>query len=113
MKKIYIVLLLLITGVTKNYAQADLLATPEAESQIKVCHHPEKKAVQISYVSKLRSDLKIKIKDHTGKVLYSLYLTDQKFQHNKLIDVANYSKGTYFVEIDTERTQQIDRVELN
>lgn len=110
MKKIYTILLLLISGITTNYAQNnnDL---PESEA-IRIFQNENKKLLNVIYASEQLSKFEVKIKDQEGNVLYFMK-ENAKMKHHQTIDMSKFEKGIYFVEVDTERTNQVDRIELN
>jgi hypothetical protein len=112
MKKLYTILIFLIAGISENFAQNNLSPDPKADTEIKVVQDKEKNILNVTYVSAMRSDLKIRIKDAAGKTVYSMHLVDQRMQHNKSLSLNTYQKGTYFVEVDSERTQEVSRIEL-
>lgn len=113
MKKTYIILLLMITGIAVSLAQTPAKRDIEWETGIKIKHILETKILKVSYSSLERSNLSIKIKDQNGSVLYSEVIPEEKTLHNSLIYLGKYEKGVYFVEVDTEKAQDIERVELN
>jgi hypothetical protein len=110
MKKIYTILLLLISGVTTNFAQNnnDL---PESEA-IRISQDTNKKLLNVTYASEQLSKFEVKIKDEAGNLLYTMK-ENAKMKHQQTIDLSKFDKGIYFVEVDTERTNQVDRIELN
>ncbi|MCE3281203.1 MAG: Secretion system C-terminal sorting domain [Bacteroidetes bacterium] len=110
MKKIYTILLLLISGVTTNFAQNnnDL---PESEA-IRISQDINKKILNVTYASEQLTKFEVKIKDEAGKLLYTMK-ENAKMKHQQTIDLSKFDKGIYFVEVDTERTNQVDRIELN
>ena len=107
------ILLLLITAITGNYAQGPVVADNGLNTGISIQQDPEKKILKVIYSSELRSDLSIKIKDASGKVVYSEKLLDEKFKHIRSLDMSKYGKGIYTVEVDTQRAQDVERIELN
>jgi len=113
MKRTYMILLLLITAITGNYAQGPVVPDNGPTTGITIQQDAEKKILKVIYSSDLRSDLSIKIKDATGKVVYSEKLLDEKFKHIRSLDISKYSKGTYIVEVDTQRAQDVERMEFN
>jgi hypothetical protein len=113
MRRIYIILLLLITGIAGSSAQMSPSVNMDDETGIKIKHNLETNILRVSYSSSLRSNLCIKIKDYKGVVLYTENIPEEKTQHNSLIYMGKYAKGVYFVEVDTERAQDVERMELN
>jgi hypothetical protein len=55
----------------------------------------------------------IQFKDEKGNVLYSEKFPEKKWEHKKVLDLAKYAKGVYFVQVDSQRAQQVQRIELN
>ncbi|MCW3070155.1 MAG: hypothetical protein JWO44_45 [Bacteroidetes bacterium] len=107
------ILLLLITAIAGNYAQGPVVPDNGSNTGISIQQDPEKKILKVIYSSELRSDLSIKIKDESGKVVYSEKLLDEKFKHIRSLDISKYSKGVYIVEVDTQRAQDIERMQFN
>jgi predicted nucleic acid-binding Zn-ribbon protein len=105
-------MLLLTAGITTTFAQNNMEPDPKADAEIKVTQDKEKNILNVSYISSERSDLKIRIKNTAGKTVYSMHLVDQRMQHTKSLNMSAYEKGIYFIEIDSQRTQQVDRIEL-
>ncbi|MCW3101927.1 MAG: hypothetical protein JWO09_367 [Bacteroidetes bacterium] len=106
------ILVLLITAITGNYAQGPVVPDNASTTGITIQQDAEKKILKVIYSSDLRSDLSIKIKDASGKVVYSEKLLDEKFKHIRSLDISKY-KGTYIVEVDTQRAQDVERMEFN
>jgi hypothetical protein len=112
MKKIYIVLFFLVTGMANNYAQ-NKISIPEWETGIRIVQDIDKKIVEVIYACKEMSALSVKIKSEDGKIIFSEDLSEKRTLHRKSIDLKAFDKGIYFVEVDSDSSQQVDRVELN
>jgi hypothetical protein len=110
MKNLYIILFFLLAGTQNNFAQPGAL-DKEDESPFIVSQDREKKLLQIEYSGEL-STLEIKLKDKSGKVVYSESITEKKARHNRTINLTSYAQGVYFLEVDSERMQEVDRIEL-
>lgn len=113
MKKAYISLLLMITGIALDYGQKPKVPDNNSPTGVWIYQDNDKKVLKVTYASEFRSDLSVKIKNESGRVLYSEKLLDEKFRHDRSYDISGYPKGFYTVEVDTERAQDVERVEFN
>src|SRR6476646_4064738 len=105
MRKKYIFLLLIITGIALSYAQGPSVPDNQSTTGVWIYKDAEKKVLKVTYSSERRSDLSVKIKNESGRVLYSEKLLDEKFRHDRSYDISKYPKGVYTIEVDTERAQ--------
>lgn len=110
MKRIYIILTLLLGVTDRYYSQSN---TDIESTGISINHNEAQKMLYVTYSGKEKTDLDITIKDQQGNILYSEKNIEQRKEHKRSVNLKEFSKGIYFVQVDTQMAQEINRIETN
>jgi hypothetical protein len=112
MKKIYLIILLVVVVIKTNNAQNKMAEPYDPESSpIVISQDKEKKIVKVTFTSRENSTFAIKLKNEMGKVVYEDNIPEKKKKHAKEIDLNLYGLGIYFIEVDCDKIQEVERIE--
>ena len=85
----------------------------EKYSHLKIFPNPAKSTITMQFTLSIKTDLVLRITNGMGQLIYMRELKKIAGEYNETIELSNYSRGIYFVEMITEKEHIYIKAVLN
>lgn len=114
MKKIFITISSLLAFVSLSFGQiAADNGTELGADDVNIYIDPTRKIVKVVYAVSSNSEVHFKVLNESGETVFAEIVSENKGEHNKLIDLGKYPWKDYYVEVESDKLKQVEKIRFN